>query len=58
MKRYAISYMDDHTGSFEYTEQVMAKLDKQAREEVTRLGGNPHLEAILDALWVTPPVRL
>jgi len=54
MKRYAVNYMDKHTDSFRYTEGVLEKLDKQARAEVVRLGGNPLLEAIIDALKVTP----
>ncbi|KAG9050356.1 geranylgeranyl pyrophosphate synthetase [Tulasnella sp. UAMH 9824] len=52
MKRYAVNYMRDRTASFEYTRGVLDKLDKQARAEVARLGGNPKLEAILDALQV------
>ncbi|KAG8971299.1 geranylgeranyl pyrophosphate synthetase, partial [Tulasnella sp. 427] len=52
MKRYAVNYMRDHTQSFEYSRKVLDKLDKQARAEVERLGGNPKLEAILDALQV------
>lgn len=52
MKRYAVNYMSDHTHSFKYTEGVIAELDRQARAEVARLGGNHHLEAILDALMV------
>ncbi|KAG9001935.1 geranylgeranyl pyrophosphate synthetase [Tulasnella sp. JGI-2019a] len=55
MKRYAINYMDDHTDSFRYTEGVMTRLDKQARDEVARLGGNPHLDVILNMLKITPP---
>lgn len=52
MKRYAVNYMRDHTSSFAYTREVLAKLDRQARDEVARLGGNKGLEAILDALQV------
>jgi geranylgeranyl diphosphate synthase type 3 len=44
--------MEQHTHSFEYTREVIAKLDVQAREEVARLGGNAMLEQILDALKV------
>lgn len=54
MKRYAVNYMHNHTDSFRYTECVLARLEGQARGEVARLGGNPHLEAIIDALKVTP----
>lgn len=52
MKHYAVKYMRDHTASFAYTMGVLDKLDRQARDEVARLGGNPKLEAILDALKV------
>lgn len=40
----------DKFGSFAYTRQILADLDKQAREEVERLKGNPHLIAVLDEL--------
>lgn len=30
----------------------MESLDRQAREETARLGGNTMLESILDKLWV------
>ncbi|KAG8899164.1 geranylgeranyl pyrophosphate synthetase [Tulasnella sp. 403] len=52
MKHYAVNYMRDRTKSFAYTLDVLTKLDLQARAEVARLGGNPKLEAILDALQV------
>ena len=44
--------MDQHTHSFAYTREVLGRLDKQAREEIARLGGNRHLEQILDSLSV------
>lgn len=37
-------------GSFAYTRKVLSELDQEAREEVEKLGGNPHLIAILDEL--------
>lgn len=46
--------MRDHTGSFDYTLKVLETLERQARAEVARLGGNPRLEALLDMLQVTP----
>jgi len=52
MKKYAVRYMQDHTESFKYTRSVMKKLDEQARAELERLGGNPKLTAILDALRI------
>ncbi|KAG8838218.1 geranylgeranyl pyrophosphate synthetase [Serendipita sp. 411] len=51
-KRYAVDYMQNVTDSFSYTRSVLAILDKQVREEVQRLGGNPKLEALLDLLKV------
>ncbi|KAF8510490.1 terpenoid synthase [Gautieria morchelliformis] len=51
-KRYVVDYMRDHTRSFAYTLQVLRNLERQAREEIERLGGNPQLSAILDSLSV------
>lgn len=44
--------MRDHTKSFAYTLQVLSNLERQAREEIARLGGNPQLSAILDSLSI------
>ncbi|KAL8284194.1 hypothetical protein RQP46_004943 [Phenoliferia psychrophenolica] len=52
LKTYAVAYMETKTNSFEYTRNVLAKLNKQARDEVARLGGNPGVEKILDMLEV------
>jgi geranylgeranyl diphosphate synthase type 3 len=52
LKRHAISYMSTHTKSFTYTRSVLVTLDKQARDEIRRLGGNAKLEGILDYLKV------
>ncbi|XP_026479973.1 geranylgeranyl pyrophosphate synthase-like [Ctenocephalides felis] len=49
VKRYCISLLEK-LGSFEYTRQTLDLLDKQARAEVKRLGGNPLMEAVLDDL--------
>jgi len=51
-KTYIIDYMDKHTKSFEYTRKVLGKLDRQARDEILRLGGNEKLERILNLLKV------
>ncbi|KAF8514327.1 terpenoid synthase [Hysterangium stoloniferum] len=51
-KRYVIDYMRDHTKSFEYTAKVLNTLERQAREEIEKLGGNSALIAILDALSI------
>ncbi|THU86327.1 terpenoid synthase [Dendrothele bispora CBS 962.96] len=52
LKSYAISYLKDHTKSFDYTLDVLIKLDKQTRAEIQRLGGNTGLEKLMDAFWV------
>ena len=52
LKHLAISYLKEVTHSFEYTLSVLNSLEAQARAEVTRLGGNPELEAILNKLAV------
>ena len=38
------------TGSFEYTVSYIRKVEKQAKEEISRLGGNPKLSKILESL--------
>ncbi|KAG1742385.1 isoprenoid synthase domain-containing protein [Suillus paluster] len=52
LKHYTINYLRDTTKSFDYTLAVLRKLERQARGEVERLGGNPMLSAILDKLHV------
>lgn len=54
MKKYCIGILEK-LGSFQYTRDVLQSLDEQAREEVTRLGGNPHMDKLLDKLlsWKT-----
>ena len=44
--------MENNTRSFEYTRQVLAKLDWQARNEIERLGGNEGLVKVLDKMKV------
>ncbi|KAI1785280.1 terpenoid synthase [Ganoderma leucocontextum] len=55
LKNYAISYLRDHTKSFDYTLSVMDKLESHIRAEIVRLGGNPQLEKIIDVLHVQRP---
>lgn len=50
LKRHAVSIMRDRTHSFDYTLKVLRQLEKQVRDEVARLGGNPLLEAIVEQL--------
>lgn len=54
-KQYVIDYMRDRTKSFQYTWKVLDALERQAREEIQRLGGNPKLEALMDLLTVPAP---
>ncbi|CAH2105308.1 unnamed protein product [Euphydryas editha] len=49
VKRYCISLLEKF-GSFQYTRDRLQELDNEARAEVKRLGGNPHLEELLDEL--------
>ncbi|EMD33194.1 hypothetical protein CERSUDRAFT_160767 [Gelatoporia subvermispora B] len=52
LKKYTIAYLRDHTKSFDYSARVLRNLEKQIRSEISRLGGNEGLEAIMDALQV------
>lgn len=38
LKIYAVKYMKEITGSFDYTREVLRRLDRLAREEVERIG--------------------
>ncbi|XP_022188980.1 geranylgeranyl pyrophosphate synthase [Nilaparvata lugens] len=49
VKKYCITLLDKF-GSFHYTRETLQQLDEAARAEVSRLGGNPLMEAILDEL--------
>ncbi|OAD55868.1 Geranylgeranyl pyrophosphate synthase [Eufriesea mexicana] len=49
VKRYCVNLLEKF-GSFAYTRNVLEELDKKARDEVHRLGGNPILVEILDEL--------
>ncbi|RPD57345.1 terpenoid synthase [Lentinus tigrinus ALCF2SS1-7] len=52
LKTHTINYLRDHTKSFDYTLDVMEDLETQIKVEIARLGGNPKLEKIMDALHV------
>jgi geranylgeranyl diphosphate synthase, type III len=52
LKHHTIAYLKEVTHSFEYTLSVLSSLEAQARAEVTRLGGNPKVEAIINKLSV------
>ncbi|XP_043252452.1 geranylgeranyl pyrophosphate synthase-like [Colletes gigas] len=49
VKRYCVNLLEKF-GSFAYTRGVLEELDKKARDEVKRLGGNPLLIQVLDEL--------
>ncbi|XP_076633336.1 terpene synthase-like isoform X2 [Colletes latitarsis] len=49
VKRYFAKLLEKF-GSFAYTRNVIEDLDKQARSEIERLGGNPFFEEVLDKL--------
>ena len=49
VKRYCVKLLEKF-GSFAYTRTVLEELDKKARNEVQRLGGNPLLVRLLDEL--------
>ncbi|RUS29946.1 geranylgeranyl pyrophosphate synthetase [Jimgerdemannia flammicorona] len=51
LKKFALQVME-RTQSFEYTRRYLAEVEIRAREEITRLGGNKHLERIMDVLAV------
>ncbi|TCD64480.1 geranylgeranyl pyrophosphate synthetase [Steccherinum ochraceum] len=52
LKHHAISYLKTRTDSFEYTKSVLAALEKDIRDLLEQLGGNPGLEAIMDVLHI------
>ncbi|KAI0740661.1 terpenoid synthase [Earliella scabrosa] len=56
LKTHVISYLRDHTKSFDYTLGIMNDLETQIKAEITSLGGNPTLEKIMQALHVERPV--
>ncbi|KAG2153146.1 isoprenoid synthase domain-containing protein [Suillus clintonianus] len=52
LKHHTVDYLRTQTKSFDYTLEVMSSLERQIRGEIARLGGNPKIEKILDALHV------
>ncbi|XP_014276934.1 terpene synthase isoform X2 [Halyomorpha halys] len=51
VKRYCISLLEEY-GSFDYTRKVLDDLEKEARTEVARLGGNPRMDSLLDEIAI------
>ncbi|CAH0729210.1 unnamed protein product, partial [Brenthis ino] len=49
LKKYFVSLLNT-LGSLQYTRNVMEEMDREARAEVSKLGGNPYMEAVLDYL--------
>ncbi|KAK8386433.1 hypothetical protein O3P69_010828 [Scylla paramamosain] len=49
VKRYCVSLLEKF-GSLQHTQETLRTLDNEARQEIAKLGGNPHLEALLDEL--------
>nr|XP_032513024.1 geranylgeranyl pyrophosphate synthase-like [Danaus plexippus plexippus] len=49
LKKYCLSLMEI-SGSLQYTRDLLSELDRKARKELIRLGGNPMLEDVLDSL--------
>lgn len=52
VKRYCISLLEEF-GSFDYTCKVLNDLEKEARTEVARLGGNPRMDSLLDEIVIS-----
>ena len=55
LKVHTINYLRDRTKSFDYTLEIMEDLEAQIKAELARLGGNPKLEKIMQALHVERP---
>lgn len=49
VKKYCVSLLEKF-GSFEYTRNTLKELEKQAREEVQKLGGNHIMDKFIDSL--------
>jgi len=52
LKHHAISYLRDHSKSFEYTREVLKVLERRVLDEIERLGGNPMLINVLQTLQI------
>jgi geranylgeranyl diphosphate synthase type 3 len=52
LKHHAISYLRDHSKSFEYTCEVLQILEKRVLDEIERLGGNSMLLNVLQTLQI------
>jgi len=56
VKKYCVTMLEKF-GSFSHTRHTLEELDAEARTEISKLGGNPLLEDILDELlnWKRRP---
>jgi geranylgeranyl diphosphate synthase type 3 len=56
VKKYYVTMLEKF-GSFSHTRHTLEELDAEARTEISKLGGNPLLEDILDELlnWKRRP---
>lgn len=52
VKLYAVTYMKEKTGSFEYTKQVLTELHRKANQVLEQLGGNVLLTGILGKMQI------
>ena len=52
LKTFTVSYLKDHSKSFEYTLKVLESVEGQIVDEVSKLGENPKLLLIMKALHV------
>ncbi|KAH9819022.1 isoprenoid synthase domain-containing protein [Melampsora americana] len=52
-KKNALRYMNDQTKSLDYTFDVICKLERTAKEELEKLGGNSELSSILDFIQLS-----
>lgn len=52
MKKYCVDLLEKF-GSFEHTRHKLKELEQQIREEVEKLGGNPHMDEFINSLAQT-----
>ncbi|KAH9819031.1 isoprenoid synthase domain-containing protein [Melampsora americana] len=57
-KKNALRYMNDQTKSLDYTFDVICKLEKTAKEELKKLGGNSELSSILDFIQLSSTLEI
>lgn len=50
VKQYCVSLLSE-MGSFDYTLEVLSKLQKETIAEIDKLGGNAYMEKVLNVLF-------